>query len=271
VIKLSESAWLCLSPEYIAHSVAASTRRLGAPPDVVLLHNPELILADLARRGAATAAAVDAFYEATLPRAFAALEAHPALQCYGLSANTHGCASRWWGVAPGTSRFAPSPQGCQGSCSSVTHGAGRWGALGGDNEVEGLDLERAVAAAAEAAACVRGLGPTTTTTVDDGTAAPIAEAAAAAVAAEASAASMHGGGGGSGGGGSGGGGGGGGHRCRVLQLPLNLLEPAAAAAPAAAARRLGLSVMAHRPLLTIPPPGAGVGFGVHRGEMHDLA
>lgn len=44
-----------------------------------------------------------------------------------------------------------------------------------------------------------------------------------------------------------------------------------AAAPAAAARRLGLSVMAHRPLLTIPPPGAGVGFGVHRGEMHDLA
>ena len=57
--------------------------------------------------------------------AFAALEAHPALQCYGLSANTHGCASRWWGVAPGTSRFAPSPQGCQGSCSSVTHGTGR--------------------------------------------------------------------------------------------------------------------------------------------------
>eukprot|EP00966_Prymnesium_polylepis_P121430 2806268-Prymnesium_polylepis.1 len=40
VVKLSSSAWLCLAPEYIAHSVDQSTRRLGAPPDVVLLHNP---------------------------------------------------------------------------------------------------------------------------------------------------------------------------------------------------------------------------------------
>jgi len=31
VVKLSDAAWLCLSPEFIAHSVAASTRRLGAP------------------------------------------------------------------------------------------------------------------------------------------------------------------------------------------------------------------------------------------------
>ena len=43
VIKLSESAWLCLSPEYIAHSVAASTRRLGAPRRDRLPDSPDQV------------------------------------------------------------------------------------------------------------------------------------------------------------------------------------------------------------------------------------
>ena len=119
VVKISASAWVCLAPEYIAHSLAGSTRRLGAPPDVVLLHNPELVLADMDRRGALSDAAIDRFYELVLPRAFAALEAQlPGLSCYGVSANTIGC---------------------------------RWGALGGANEREVLDLRRTLHAAAKAA------------------------------------------------------------------------------------------------------------------------
>jgi aryl-alcohol dehydrogenase-like predicted oxidoreductase len=195
VVKMSASAWVCLAPEFIAHSLAGSTQRLGAPPDVVLLHNPELVLADMHRRGALSDAAIDSFYERMLPRAFAALEAQlPGLSCYGVSANTTGC---------------------------------RWGALGGANEREALDLRRTLDAAAKAA----------------------------------KAASLEGGGGGGRDGGEARGGRGGGeaqHRCRVLQMPLNLLEPDAAAAPAALARRLGLSVMAN-------PPGVGFGLGLGLG------
>ena len=194
VVKISASAWVSLAPEFIAHSLAGSTRRLGAPPDVVLLHNPELVLADMHRRGALSDAAIDSFYERMLPRAFAALEAElPGLSCYGVSANTIGC---------------------------------RWGALGGANEREALDLRRTLDAAAKAA----------------------------------KAASLEGGGGGGREVGEARGGRGGGeaqHRCRVLQMPLNLLEPDAAAAPAALARSLGLSVTTSRRGL-----GLGLGLGL---------
>ena len=194
VVKISASAWVSLAPEFIAHSLAGSTRRLGAPPDVVLLHNPELVLADMHRRGALSDAAIDSFYERMLPRAFAALEAQlPGLSCYGVSANTIGC---------------------------------RWGALGGANEREALDLRRTLDAAAKAA----------------------------------KAASLEGGGGGGREVGEARGGRGGGeaqHRCRVLQMPLNLLEPDAAAAPAALARSLGLSVTTSRRGL-----GLGLGLGL---------
>jgi len=194
VVKISASAWVCLAPEFIAHSLAGSTRRLGAPPDVVLLHNPELVLADMHRRGALSDAAIDSFYKRMLPRAFAALEAQlPGLSCYGVSANTTGC---------------------------------RWGALGGANEREALDLRRTLDAAAKAA----------------------------------KAASLEGGGGGGREVGEARGGRGGGeaqHRCRVLQMPLNLLEPDAAAAPAALARSLGLSVTTSRRGL-----GLGLGLGL---------
>ena len=194
VVKISASAWVCLAPEFIAHSLAGSTRRLGAPPDVVLLHNPELVLADMHRRGALSDAAIDSFYKRMLPRAFAALEAQlPGLSCYGVSANTTGC---------------------------------RWGALGGANEREALDLRRTLDAAAKAA----------------------------------KATSLEGGGGGGREGGEARGGRGGGeaqHRCRVLQMPLNLLEPDAVAAPAALARSLGLSVTTSRRGL-----GLGLGLGL---------
>ena len=35
----------CIQPDWIEEEVAASTARLGTPPDVVLLHNPEFSLA----------------------------------------------------------------------------------------------------------------------------------------------------------------------------------------------------------------------------------
>ena len=240
VVKISASAWVCLAPEYIAHSLAGSTRRLGAPPDVVLLHNPELVLADMHRRGALSDVEIDRFYEVVLPRAFAALEAQlPGLSCYGVSANTIGC---------------------------------RWGALGGANEREALNLRRTLHAAAKA------VSP------DGGERGGGKRGEGQGVGGGVSAAMGGGGEGGEGDGGDGGDGGGGGgegggleggeakggrgdglphHRCRVLQMPLNLLEPDAAAAPAALSRSLGLSVMVNRPLHAIPPPGAGHGFGLN--------
>ena len=101
VVKLSP-VWFCISPEYVAHSVSASTERLGMAPDVVLLHNPEFILADeLARsrrdrtRARTTSAAMPAasFHDSFYDRVGASLAA--LTQCHsgriGVSSNIEGC------------------------------------------------------------------------------------------------------------------------------------------------------------------------------------
>lgn len=61
------------------------------------------------------------------------------------------------------------------------------------------------------------------------------------------------------------------HRCKVLQIPCNLLEPEAFIGTSAEegsvleqASKLGLDVMIHRPINAIPPPGFNVGDWVRR-------
>lgn len=112
LIKLSRSAWFCISPEYIEHSLRASTERLGTRPDVVLLHNPEFILASQLARSGRDAVGVGAFYD-QLEQSFGALSAHHDGE-YGLSSNISGL---------------------------------RYSVSGGTNDVEAVDLGRARAAA----------------------------------------------------------------------------------------------------------------------------
>ena len=92
VVKLSPTAWYCLSPDFIHHSVERSAERLGTWPDVVLLHNPEFILSAALGRGidGLMPAVRDTFYAEQLRDAFTALEALQ-LDCYGLSSNVEGC------------------------------------------------------------------------------------------------------------------------------------------------------------------------------------
>ena len=91
VVKLSPEAWFCIGSEFVEHSIRASTARLGMRPDIVLLHNPEFVLAhQLARHGHSSGVDVDGFYDGALVEAFAALAA-----CHeghiGVSANFVGC------------------------------------------------------------------------------------------------------------------------------------------------------------------------------------
>jgi aryl-alcohol dehydrogenase-like predicted oxidoreductase len=44
VTKVQPGFWHCISPDFLRHQVAASTRRLGTKPDIFLLHNPEYFL-----------------------------------------------------------------------------------------------------------------------------------------------------------------------------------------------------------------------------------
>ena len=85
VVKLSPTAWYCISPEYVEHSVARSAERLGLQPDCVLLHNPEFILAEQQTRGGRAAVDTDGFYH-RLAGAFETLE-HCHDGSYGVSAN----------------------------------------------------------------------------------------------------------------------------------------------------------------------------------------
>lgn len=80
---------VCLAPGFIEESLARSTRRLGSPPDVVLLHNPEFVLSEMLRRNGAVDH--DAFYE-MLAEAFSVLERSD-VAYYGISSNLIGC--RW--------------------------------------------------------------------------------------------------------------------------------------------------------------------------------
>ena len=111
VVKLP-NAWHCISPEFVAHSVARSCERLGTIPDVVLVHNPEFILSEQLRQHGPGGVDHDAFY-ASLARCFDALEAS-GVPSYGVSANLIGC---------------------------------RWSVSGHPNDCEAVDLQRVVEAA----------------------------------------------------------------------------------------------------------------------------
>lgn len=63
------------------------------------------------------------------------------------------------------------------------------------------------------------------------------------------------------------------HRCRVIQLPLNLLEPNALLGPIKVleqSRQHGLDVMTHRPINAIPPPGFHIGDWARRESFVKL-
>ena len=91
MLKLSPTAWHCLSAEYVAHGVQQSVRRLGLEPDAILLHNPEFILAEQLRRHGPAGVDVDGFYD-RLADALAALASVHA-GAIGVSSNPEGC--RW--------------------------------------------------------------------------------------------------------------------------------------------------------------------------------
>jgi aryl-alcohol dehydrogenase-like predicted oxidoreductase len=88
-----------LHPDFVEEQVAASTRRLGTAPDVVLLHNPDFMLAASRGRRQPRAAAHDAFHTA-VRAAFTRLEVLVASgtigHCYGASLNPCGT---WWSVS----------------------------------------------------------------------------------------------------------------------------------------------------------------------------
>ena len=63
------------------------------------------------------------------------------------------------------------------------------------------------------------------------------------------------------------------HRCRVIQMPLNLLEPDALVGPVKVleqCKQHGLDVMTHRPINAIPPPGFHVGDWARRESFIKL-
>jgi len=81
--------------------VAVSTIRLGTPPDIVLLHNPEFFFTEqLYRTEQVTKEEADIEFEARVTGAFAALEEltfNGAIGSgYGVSSNIEGC---WWSVS----------------------------------------------------------------------------------------------------------------------------------------------------------------------------
>ena len=98
VVKLSSTAWFCLSPEYVRHSVERSAERLGTWPDILLLHNPELLrLAsdEDANQVAFYHQVADAFEacEAMTTQETAGGRGRDGIQAYGVSTNPVGC--RW--------------------------------------------------------------------------------------------------------------------------------------------------------------------------------
>jgi aryl-alcohol dehydrogenase-like predicted oxidoreductase len=204
IIKVQHGFWHCMSPEFLEHQLDCSTLRLGTPPDVLLLHNPEYYLTHELNRIKTSMFGEDSDVQNYAPRpedmpndpaseileefyeririAFGFLEEMVAagrIQSYGISSNVKGC---FWSVS------------------------------GVRNTYESTSIDRMVA-----------------------------EAVAV---------------------------GGEHHHMRTLQLPLNVCEGGAylrggkdggdgggGGGAIARAAGLGVSVVAHRPLNVIPPPG----------------
>lgn len=94
-----------IHPEWLRQQLQMSTSRLGTPPDVVLLHNPEFALSDAKNRKVGRDAAHDIFH-CSLQQAFEELEALTSGgsigHCYGVSTNPCGC---WWSVTGGQNAY----------------------------------------------------------------------------------------------------------------------------------------------------------------------
>jgi aryl-alcohol dehydrogenase-like predicted oxidoreductase len=125
ITKVQDGFWHSMSPDFLDHQLAMSTLRLGTPPDVLLLHNPEYYLtnelnklknemfgkhseiqnyAPLDMPGDPRSEIVDAFYE-RMRVAFGFLEEMVAagrIQSYGISSNVEGC---FWSVSGGRNTY----------------------------------------------------------------------------------------------------------------------------------------------------------------------
>ncbi|MCX6141205.1 MAG: aldo/keto reductase [Candidatus Kapabacteria bacterium] len=91
VVRLSDSAWHCIHPNFLEQSLATSLERLGVDRiDTVLLHNPEYYLQSAHQEGVDVLAARTEF-DRRLAAAFTWLESEVAsgtVNAYGISSNT---------------------------------------------------------------------------------------------------------------------------------------------------------------------------------------
>jgi uncharacterized protein len=93
MVKYMDGCWHCISPEFLEDQLGRALERLDLETiDVLLLHNPEYFLSDVAHRGGSAdlAATRDAFYD-RLGRAFGFLNGAVAdgrIGWYGVSSNS---------------------------------------------------------------------------------------------------------------------------------------------------------------------------------------
>ncbi|MBP6510129.1 MAG: aldo/keto reductase [Candidatus Kapabacteria bacterium] len=91
VVKLSDSAWHCIHPDFLEEALSTSFERIGITPiDVVLLHNPEYYLQIAHQSGTSLDEARTEFYR-RIELAFAWLEravTDGRIKSYGISSNT---------------------------------------------------------------------------------------------------------------------------------------------------------------------------------------
>jgi len=94
MVKYDEGVWHCIHPEFLAEQLEASLDRLElATLDVCLLHNPEYMLSDAAKRADGALDEVRRQFYARIEQAFTYLETQVAagrIAWYGVSSNTVG-------------------------------------------------------------------------------------------------------------------------------------------------------------------------------------
>jgi uncharacterized protein YyaL (SSP411 family)/aryl-alcohol dehydrogenase-like predicted oxidoreductase len=94
MVKYGDGLWHCIHPEFLADQLDGSLDRLGlATVDVCLLHNPEYVLSEAARSGAASLLESRERFYGRIQQAFAYFESQVVagrIQWYGVSSNTVG-------------------------------------------------------------------------------------------------------------------------------------------------------------------------------------
>ena len=130
-VRVSESLWSCIHPEYLETELKSSTARLGHSPDIVLLHNPEFFLADALKAGVESKPEEE-FYS-RIERAFRFLEqacAEGSISGYGISTNTEACKYSVTGYAHDKRSLYESTNlekllGCASNAAKQVHGVSR--------------------------------------------------------------------------------------------------------------------------------------------------